>query len=303
MGDEDDLDHSTEGAVRKLLDGQVDPGGLKEIWRRDDNNAAIDEDVFYFELRLLHILNVTFKATESKTVLKAAKKLIGSPGQVLHVPKEHKYFPYHKAMMRHGRFLTPKEYYELLSKFDALEEIYIEATKAGDKAVRDQVLSVIEQEIPNKAVVLARSEGYPYSRVKKELNELNGVVDRPIKAVDFLDYVSSKVNGLVPVRECLFQLDKDLQSVDQLLARQEWTRTPETRERLIRTLLGIDKPTLFTKENTLFPVNYIIAHTETFPIDILARATTKIKCMGDCSVCQYFVMGLVRQVRQLGRII
>jgi len=88
-----------------------------------------------------------------------------------------------------------------------------------------------------------------------------------------------------------------------LLARQEWTRTPETRERLVRTLMGIDKPTLFTKENTLFPMNYILAHTEAFPIDILARATTKVKCMGDCSECQYFVMGLARQVRQLGRII
>jgi hypothetical protein len=244
--------------------------------------------------RILHILNVTFKAVGTDTIVNKAREILGEKGDILHIPAEDPTMPYVNAVLQKGRLLTPLEYGGMLSSFEGLRILFTNAVKDDDKKTVKKIVEKVKTLIPNKAIVLARMNDYTYEKALAEHMEKAGSVDL-IDAAQFMDYVASKVPDLEVKDECGLQLSRELMTLDNMLSIGEYQRTPETREWLVKKIVGSSPKYFFVNNNNLRSKAYYEAYPEQFEFEDMCRHAVKWKCEGECMGCPNWKRSLAKK--------
>lgn len=244
--------------------------------------------------RILHILNLTFKAVGKDTLVHKARELLGEKGDILYIPAEDPTMPYVSAALQKGRLLTPTEYGGMLSSFEGFRILFMNAVKDDDKATVRKVVEKVKSLIPNKAQVLARMNGYTYEKALAEFMESSGSVDL-LDSNQFMDYVATKVPDLEVKDECALQLSRDLLTLDNMLSIGEYQRTPETREWLVKKIIETSPKYYFINNNNMRSKAYYEAYPEQFVFEEMCRHGIKWKCEGDCMGCPNWKRSLAKK--------
>jgi hypothetical protein len=267
--------------LRKLLEGQA---------TLDDFSGHPLEK----RVRILHILNITFKATGTDTIVHKAREILGEKGDILHIPAEDPTMSYVNAAIQKGRLLLPVEYGGMLNSFEGLRILFTNAVKEDDKKTVRKIVEKVKTLIPNKALVLARMNDYTYEKALAEYMEKVGTVDL-LDANQFMDFVASKVPDLETKDECALQLSRDLLTLDNMLSIGEFQRTPETREGLVKQIIGSSPKYYFVNNNNMRSKAYYEAYPEQFEFEELCRHGAKWKCEGDCMGCPNWKRSLAKK--------
>jgi hypothetical protein len=250
--------------------------------------------------RILHILNITFKAVGTDTIVHKAREILGEKGDILHIPAEDPTMPYLNAAMQKGRLLTPLEYGGMLNSFEGLRILFTNAVKDDDKSTVRKVIEKVKSLIPNKALVLARMNDYNYEKVLAEYMENAGAVDLA-DANQFMDYVASKVPELEVKDECALQLSRELLTLDNMLSIGEFQRTPETREWLVKKIVESSPKYYFVNNNNLRSKAYYDAYPEQFQFEDMCRHGVKWKCEGECMGCPNWKRSLAKKTHSYSK--
>jgi hypothetical protein len=278
---------SPDEDLRRLLEGQAT--------LEDFSGHPLEKRV-----RILHILNVTFRAVGTDTVLNRARELLGEKGDLLHIPAEDPTMPYASAALQKGRLLTPLEYGGMLSSFEGLRILFSNAVKEDDKKTVHKIVEKVKTLITNKAQVLARMNGYTYEKALAESMETSGTVEL-LDGTQFMDFVASRVPDLEVKDECALQLSRDLLTLDNMLSIGEFQRTPETREWLVKKIIESSPKYYFVNNNNLRSKAYYEAYSEQFVFEDLCRAGVKWKCEGECMGCPNWKRSLTKRTHSYSK--
>jgi hypothetical protein len=278
---------SPDEDLRRLLEGQAT--------LEDFSGHPLEKRV-----RILHILNITFRAVGTDTVLNRARELLGEKGDLLHIPAEDPTMPYASAALQKGRLLTPLEYGGMLSSFEGLRILFSNAVKEDDKKTVHKIVEKVKTLITNKAQVLARMNGYTYEKALAESMEASGTVEL-LDGTQFMDFVASRVPDLEVKDECALQLSRDLLTLDNMLSIGEFQRTPETREWLVKKIVESSPKYYFVNNNNLRSKAYYEAYSEQFVFEDMCRSGVKWKCEGECMGCPNWKKSLTKRTHSYSK--
>lgn len=287
-------DTQTEDHIRMLLEGEAT---LDQIVALPSLSGGYLEG----QTRLLHILNLTYKAVQEERIIKHALDRIGNRGSILFLPKEDPAHPYLQAVLDKGRLLLPSEYGSMVSSLAGLEIQFEKAVACGDQEQIRVIVERAERLLPNKAVVLARMFGYTYESVLREFIDSSGSVEL-LGAEEFVDFVAMRVPELHGRGECRLQLTRELYTMDNILSMAELQRTPENREAFLKDIMETAPEYHFVSQNNLRSKHFYEAYPEKFPVEELSRPLIKWKCMGECMGCPNWQKTLTKEGPHYGHI-
>lgn len=285
-------DAQTEEQIRRLLEGDATLDQVTSL-------PTVSEGYLEGQTRLLHILNLTFKAVREERIIMHALERIGTRGKILYIPKEDPTCPYHQAVLDKGRLLLPSEYGSLLTSYEGLEILFQNAVASQDQEHVQMVLQKAEALVPHKAIVLARMFGHTYESVLREFIESSGAVEL-LDTEQFVDFVATRVPELEARGECRLQLSRELVTMDNLLTMAEIQRTPENRAAFLRDIMGTAPEYHFVYQNNLRSKHFYEAYPERFPVDELERPMIKWKCEGECMGCPNWKKTLTKKGPRYG---
>jgi len=287
------IDTQTEGNIRQLLEGTIDFQQFLGLYELSGGKLRDPRGDVESQIRRLHILNVTFKAVLTQRVIEKALEHLGQEGHILHMPSQDSTYPYHEAVLQKGRLLTATEYGSMLTSFEGLEMLYRQAVNSEDRDLAHAVTERVKALIPNKALVLARMEGWSYDKVLKEFIESSGAVEL-VDVNQFIEFVAMQAPALDTVSECQLQLTRELVTLDNLLAFAERQRTPETRMEMVKEIMESASKFHFVLENNLRSRAFYEAYPHMFELEDIARPMIKWKCDGECMDCKNWKKSLHR---------
>jgi hypothetical protein len=277
MALEKGLDRVMEDDLRKVLEGELDLSRFHEI-------HGLRGDCLESQTRMLHILNLTFRAVQSELAVRKAMEYLGGEGGLLYVTSEDPTMPYFDAVLKKGRLLTPLEYGNMLSSFEGLKILFQNAVQCQDHVTTRMVVEKAKALIPLKAIVLARMNDYTYEKVLEEFGREAGSPEL-VTGNEFMDFVAARVPSLDAKDECVLGLTREPTQLDHILANNEEQRTPETREALARKIIATSPKFFFTQGNNLRSKAVWEAYPDEFNFEDMARSTIRWKCEGDCMGC------------------
>ena len=285
---------SADGTPKDIVSGKSPDEVLRRLLEGQSTLDDFTGHPLEKRARILHILNITFRAVGTDTVVHRARELLGEKGDILHIPAEDPTLPYVSAALQKGRLLTPLEYGGMLSSFEGLRILFTNAVKDDDKATVRKIIEKVKTLIPNKALVLARMNGYTYEKALAEYMETAGSVEL-LDSTQFMDHVASRVPELEVKDECALQLSRDLLTLDNMLSIGEFQRTPETREWLVKMIVGSSPKYYFVNNNNLRSQAYYEAYPEQFEFEDMCRHGVKWKCEGECMGCPNWKRSLAKK--------
>lgn len=281
------LDRTADEDLRQVLEGNLP---LNQFFEKHNLNGGPIES----KARILHILNLTYKAVQSEQALAKAIEYLGSNGDILYIPAEDPSMTYKSAVQKKGRLLTPQEYGGMVGSFEGLKILYVEAVQNKDKEAVRQLVEKARQLIPHKALVLARMNDYPYEKVLVEFAKEAGSPEL-VSANEFMDFVAARVPEIEAKEECILGLTREPVQLDHILANNEEQRTPETREALARKIIDTSPKFFFTQGHNLRSKAVFEAYPDEFHFEDMARSTVKWKCEGDCMGCPNWKRSLTKK--------
>ena len=287
------IDSQTEDNIRHLLEGDLDFQRFMGMYQANGAKIRDPRGDVESQIRRLHILNVTFKAVMTERIIDKALEHLGQEGHILHMPSQDPTFPYHEAVFQKGRLLTATEYGGMLTSFEGLEILYQQAVNTGNGELALSVKERVRSLIPNKALVLARMEGWSYERVLGEFIASSGSVEL-VDTDQFIEFVAMQVPVLEMVSECQLQLSRELVTLDNLLAMAERQRTPETRMDMVKEIMESAPKYHFVLENNMRSRAFYEAYPHMFELEDIARPMIKWKCDGECMDCKNWKKSLHR---------
>jgi len=288
-----------ESRVRRLLRGEIT---LEEAIKLPpaERTEGYDPDVFRADMVLLSNLNEIYRATRSWKLIEFGINILGGENRILYMGKNVDWAEYAALCETEGRLLSVGEMFTLLEEgmidmeevMEPAESVELEVMEEDPYAV--MTIEEAERTLPNKSLVLGKNRGYRYL-------DLCASLGKALSPQEYAEFVASRT-GLEVRRECILQLSLQLRTVDEVLMSMEKKRTPENREALVREMLEKCSGVMFVKDNRLYPRSYIMSHPEEFPLELLARSTTLVKCSGDCLACTNFKHTLSMPSAKLTRI-